>query len=205
MKKLLLFLSGILMMVVGVFLLAHEAEVWFENEQKAMKWYSDAASAPLRIPPSFHWAPAMQKEPFQQERVEWNPQPRLHSKLGTLRIPSIDARIPVFFGTSDQELDQGLGLHQSCSLPGEGTAVIAGHREHALKGAGRVKIGDELIFQTDKGELVYQVTRIRIVPWDDRTVVVPSDKQELKVYTCFPIVPGASTDKRLVLQAELIQ
>ena len=48
--------------------------------------------------------------------------------MARLRIPSIDLDLPVYHGTSDQTLLEGLGHLEGTSLPVGGTGTRSGHR-----------------------------------------------------------------------------
>ncbi|PTM52711.1 class D sortase [Desmospora activa] len=135
----------------------------------------------------------------------WKDPPNTGDKVGTLNIPRIQAEIPIWEGTRDHELDRGLGRHESTHLPGLGVTVLAGHRETAMAKAGEIEEGDELIIETAEGTFRYKVFKLWVADADDRTVVVPSDEQVLKVYTCWPLWAGADTEERYVIEAKLVE
>lgn len=191
-------------MTAGGILLGIQVDTALENERKAEKWHGDSVSEPVRIPSPLEWVPSIE----QKETFRWDSRPKLHTRIGTLRIPAIRAKIPIWEGTSEKELSRGVGRHSSegLALPGEpGNVALAGHRESALQGAGKIKKGDAIILDTKPGRFTYRVTKTWITKAEDRTVVIPTEKAVVRLYTCHPFSAGSSTDHRYIIEAELIQ
>lgn len=138
-----------------------------------------------------------------QDVASW--QPEIGEEMGTLTIPKIDATLPIIHGTSEDELDKGVGHFADSVLPGEkDNSVLSGHRDTVFRKLGEVGEGDELIVETRSGVYTYKVHTVRIVDEDDRTVIVPTEEAQLTVITCYPFdFIGAAPD-RYVLVADLI-
>jgi sortase A len=125
--------------------------------------------------------------------------------IGSLSIPVLNQKMPIFQGTGETELKKGVGHFAQSVLPGEkDNCVFSGHRETVFRKLGNLKIGDQLIVQTSAGTFTYVVNGTRIVPADDKTVIVPTDHAVLTMTTCYPFdTPGYYPD-RYVVTADLV-
>jgi len=96
-------------------------------------------------------------------------------KIGSLTIPALERKLPIFQGTDVKELKKGVGHFAQSVLPGEeDNCVFSGHRETVFRQLDNLKIGDQLIVQTSAGTFTYEVKDTRIVHEDDKTVIVPT-------------------------------
>ena len=120
--------------------------------------------------------------------------------IGSLIIPGLNRKLPIFQGTGAKELKKGVGHFVQSVLPGEeDNCVFSGHRDTVFSKIGKLKIGDQLIVQTSDGTFIYQVNGTRIVHEDDKTVIVPMDHATLTMTTCYPFnVIGSATDRYIV-------
>lgn len=131
--------------------------------------------------------------------------PKFGDEMGTLSIPRINAKIPIFHGTNEDELSKGIGHYAKSVLPGErDNSVLAGHRDTVFRQLGDVKLGDQLIVTTSAGTFTYEVRKIRIVDKDDRTVIIPKPRPTLTVSTCYPFRYIGPAPQRYVLVAGLV-
>lgn len=127
-------------------------------------------------------------------------------KIGDLVIPKINARIPIYHGTDEDELQKGVGHFAGSVLPGEDdNSVLSGHRDTVFRKLGEVGKGDKLIVKASYGTFTYRVKKVRIVDADDRTVIVPKPRATLTVSTCYPFDFIGSAPERYVLVADLIK
>lgn len=127
-------------------------------------------------------------------------------KIGDLVIPKIKARLPIYHGTDEDELQKGVGHFAGSVLPGEDdNSVLSGHRDTVFRRLGEVGKGDRLIVEAEYGTFTYKVKKVRIVDADDRTVIVPKPRATLTVSTCYPFDFIGSAPERYVLVAELIK
>jgi sortase A len=130
--------------------------------------------------------------------------PEIGDLIGELYIPTLDATLPIYHGTEEDELEKGVGHFSGSVLPGENdNSVLAGHRDTVFRRLGEVGVNDLLIVTTSAGEFTYKVKRVRIVDEDDRTVIVPRPRATLTVSTCYPFTFVGSAPERYVLVAEL--
>ncbi|MDR3585208.1 MAG: class D sortase [Desulfosporosinus sp.] len=123
--------------------------------------------------------------------------------IGSLTIPALNLELPIIQGTGVKELERGVGHFTQSVLPGEkDNCVLSGHRETVFRQLGNLKIGDTLIVQTVAGIFPYEVTGMRIVHEDDKTVIVPTDHAVLTLTTCYPFnTPGYFPDRYIVSSA----
>jgi len=124
--------------------------------------------------------------------------------MGYLEIPKINVKLPVYHGTGDQALQNGVGHLAGTSLPigGPGThSVLSGHR--GLPSAllftdlDQMEEGD-LFFVSVLGEkLAYQVDQILVVEPDDVSALkVEPGADHVTLVTCTPY--GVNTHRLLV-------
>ena len=134
------------------------------------------------------------------------PHPAKGKKFGTLSIPKLDQTFPIVEGTGDKELKRGVGHFAQSVMPGAAdNCVLSGHRDTVFTELGRLKIGDKLVVKTGYGEFTYKIRRKRIVPKDDKTVIVPTDNAVLTVTTCYPFEYVGSAPDRYILIADLVK
>ncbi|MDC4233026.1 class C sortase [Actinomyces sp. B33] len=98
--------------------------------------------------------------------------------IGRIRIPQIDVDLPIYHGTADRTLLEGVGHLEGTSLPvgGRGTrTVLTGHRGLAdakmFTDLDKVRVGDIFTLEVFGEVLTYRV--------DDRKVVEPEDTESL--------------------------
>lgn len=130
--------------------------------------------------------------------------PETGDYIGKLYIPALNAELPIYQGTKEDELEKGVGHFSGSVLPGENdNCVLSGHRDTVFRKLGNVEKGDLLIVRTSAGEFKYRVSKIRIVDADDRTVIVSKPRATLTVSTCYPFHYIGPAPKRYILEAYL--
>ncbi|MGI8385675.1 class D sortase [Robertmurraya sp. P23] len=140
-----------------------------------------------------------------QKSSLYSKQPEIGENIGELVIPKIEATLPIFHGTAEDELEKGVGHFAGSVLPGESdNSVLSGHRDTVFRRLGEVGKGDLLVVTTSAGEFTYRVNRVRIVDADDRTVIVPKPKATLTVSTCYPFDYIGDAPQRYILVASLV-
>ena len=115
--------------------------------------------------------------------------------MGRIVIPSIGADLPIYHGTSDATLAEGVGHLEGTSLPigGPGThAVLAGHRGLAsatlFTNLDRVRDGDTFTLYVFGETLSYRVSDIAVVdPDQTRTLDPVAGKDLVTLVTCTPL------------------
>ncbi|XCS10839.1 class D sortase [Aeribacillus pallidus] len=138
-------------------------------------------------------------------KVLYPTRPKIGEQIGELFIPKLNAVLPIYHGTNEEELEKGVGHFAGSVLPGEAdNSVLSGHRDTVFRRLGEVGKGDELIVTTSAGEFTYKIYKVRIVDKDDRTVIVPKPRATLTVSTCYPFHFIGSAPERYVLVAYLV-
>jgi len=141
---------------------------------------------------------------IEKKQVLYLERPEIGDEIGELNIPKLNATIPIYEGTSDDELEKGVGHFADSVLPGEkDNSVLSGHRDTVFRKLGEVGVGDLLIVRTSAGEFEYKVSKVRIVNKNDRTVIVPKPRATLTVSTCYPFEYIGSAPERYILVAYL--
>lgn len=139
------------------------------------------------------------------DEVVYADYPAAGDTIGSLSIPALKRTFPIIEGTGDDELKSGVGHFSQSVLPGvKDNCVLSGHRDTVFTGLGKLKEGDKLVVETSAGKFVYEVSRIRIVDKDDKTVIVPADHAVLTVTTCYPFNYVGSAPDRYILVADLV-
>ncbi|MGP4079673.1 class D sortase [Pseudalkalibacillus sp. R45] len=126
--------------------------------------------------------------------------------VGTIEIPSIDAKLPVLEGATLSNLKKGAGHLEGTSFLGQsGNSAIAAHRSYTygkdFNRLNEVELDDEIIIKTKDETYTYTVYHTtRVLP--DDTSVLESDPSEniVTLITCDPI---KDPTHRLIVQAKL--
>ena len=90
-----------------------------------------------------------------------------------------------------------------------GNTVITGHRFKYLPPSNltfylldKLTKGDLITVIWHKKDYIYRVREVKVVPATDFSVIEPSDKPILTLFTCHPIY---STEKRLVVVSDFVE
>jgi sortase A len=124
--------------------------------------------------------------------------------MARIKIPSIDADLPIYHGTSEAVLQKGIGHLEGTSLPvgGVGThAVLTGHRGLATSTLfthlDQVKVGDTFTIEVFGEVLTYRVATTKIVQPDEAKSLYPQAGRDLvTLVTCTPL--GINSERILV-------
>ncbi|GGB54235.1 class D sortase [Fictibacillus barbaricus] len=178
---------------------------WFSstNAFKFIKGYLIFKSGQIEAK-EIHKKP-VEQEPDESKEILYLNRPTKGENIGKLIIPKLDASLPIFHGTDEEELEKGVGHYAQSVLPGEeDNSVLSGHRDTVFRKLGEVGKGDLLIVETSTGTFTYRVKNVRIVDKDDRTVIVPKPRATLTVSTCYPFDFIGASPERYILVANLI-
>lgn len=118
----------------------------------------------------------------------------IKERLGYIEIPSIDQKLPIFAGTSDDVLSSGAGHLEGTSLPIGGTGthtVITAHTglptARLFTDINKLKKDDVFYIRNIEGTLAYKVDRILTVePHDFTPVLVDKQSDYCTLLTCTP-------------------
>jgi len=140
------------------------------------------------------------------DQTLYDVRPKVGEQMGELRIPKLDAALPIYHGTNEDELEKGVGHFADSMLPGEkDNSVLSGHRDTVFRKLGEVGKGDLLVVETTAGTFTYKVRKVRIVDKDDRSVIVSMPRATLTVSTCYPFTFVGAAPERYVLVAYLVK
>jgi sortase A len=142
------------------------------------------------------WADKRIKEYEETLKVEAGP------PLALLTIDKVNIQVPVYNGTDEFNLNRGVGrIIGTASIEAEGNLGIAGHRDGFFRGLKDVVVGDEIRFQTARGEVLYTVSSIEIVEPSDVSVLAPTPERTLTLVTCYPFYYVGHAPKRYIVTA----
>ena len=145
------------------------------------------------------------KNSARRQQVNYAKQPNMGDELGVLSIPVLNQNWPIIEGTEEDQLAKGVGHFSQSVLPGViDNCVLSGHRDTVFSEIGKLKLQDKLIVETSAGVFTYQISKIRIVDKEDRTVIVPTDHAVLTITTCYPFNFVGSAPNRYILVADLL-
>lgn len=146
------------------------------------------------------------EDPKQVSTVNAAKTPRqIGDHLGTLTIPALDRSLPIYEGTTEDQLSIGVGHVVTSVLPGwMDNSVIAGHRGTTFKNVGKLVIGDHIVVESKHGVFTYKIVKFRIVDSDDETVIVSTEKATLTLVTCYPFNWIGAAPQRYIIIAEMI-
>lgn len=124
--------------------------------------------------------------------------------MARIKIPSIDVDLPIYHGTSDEVLKQGVGHLEGTALPVGGDTthtVLTGHRGLAqaelFDNLDRVGKGDTFTVEVFGDVLTYRVTNTQVVAPDETQSLFPVQGKDLAtLVTCTPL--GINTHRILV-------
>ena len=126
-------------------------------------------------------------------------------QYATLKIASIDLEAPVFFGSSDELLHEGVCQYIGSVVIGEkGNVVLDAHCNTFFLNLGDVKAGDEIILTTSYGEFKYKMKESTIFKDTDNSLISPTKDDCLTLYTCYGNLLGPTED-RLAVICELVE
>lgn len=195
------------MVLLSLSLLIITLGIWFSgsNAYKFMKGYLLFKTGEANSETVSSNEP-VEKDSKQAKGELYPVRPKQGEMIGKLTIPKLEANLPIYHGTDEDELEKGVGHFSGSVLPGErDNSVLSGHRDTVFRKLGDVGKGDLLVVSTEAGNFTYKVRRVRIVDADDRTVIVPTPRATLTVSTCYPFNFIGDAPERYILVADLIE
>ena len=114
--------------------------------------------------------------------------------LGHIEISKIDIDIPIYFGTSEKVLQEGVGLLEGSSLPVGGTsthATLTGHNglpsAKLFTDLHKLAVGDVFLIHSINGTLAYEVdTIITVLPDETDSLKIVEGEDLVTLITCTP-------------------
>jgi LPXTG-site transpeptidase (sortase) family protein len=131
--------------------------------------------------------------------------PEEGTKFAKLSIPKLNITLPIYEGTTKEDLKKGVGHYSDSVFPGEkDNSILSGHRNTVFRNLDKLEKGDQLVVTTKDHSFRYQIQKIRIVDKDDKTVIVPKPRATLTLTTCYPFGYIGAAPKRYVIEAFLV-
>ena len=125
--------------------------------------------------------------------------------LAVLRIPALKLAVPVFDGTTEQNLNRGAGRIPGTARIGEpGNLGIAAHRDGFFRVLKDVQIGDALLVERLGATDAYRIVSTVIVDPSDVSVLEPTASHSVTLVTCFPFYYVGSAPQRFIVHAQLV-
>jgi sortase A len=189
------------------------AQWWYAHgRDQGIAAFDAARGETLRSP-----AAATVGQDFAAGRIDmstWSPQRVEHYResaraagvpLAVLRIPALKLAVPVFEGTSEQNLNRGAGRIAGTARIGEpGNVGIAAHRDGFFRALKDVQIGDVLLLERLDATDSYRIVSTVIVDPSDVSVLEPTATDSVTLVTCFPFYYVGSAPRRFIVHAQLV-
>ena len=129
--------------------------------------------------------------------------------LGYISIPKIEVELPIYHGTSDRILRNGVGHLEGSSLPigGKNThCVLAGHtglaRGKIFDNIDKLELGDVFYIKVLDKILEYKVDNIvKVDPNDTEAIKLEQEKDYVTLVTC---TPRLINSHRLLVRGERV-
>jgi sortase A len=126
--------------------------------------------------------------------------PAFGEQYAVLECKSASIRVPVYWGSSEELLERGACQSSSSNVIGEvGNAVIDAHVNTFFANLNKIKEGDEVILYTSYGIFTYKVRECVTFENTNKKYVLPTETEQLTLYTCQAQVLGTSTTRIGVL------
>lgn len=124
----------------------------------------------------------------------------------TIEIPKIGISIPVYHGDTLDILKYGAGHYSGSYFPGEGGSIIIpahNSRSHFMN-IYQLTAGDTITIKASYGTFTYKVREGKVISDKDMdSLPIQNKKEELMLYTCWPVDTIGFKSKRYVIYAEL--
>lgn len=126
---------------------------------------------------------------------------------GTISIPSIDTKLPIIEGTTNEHLWAGATTYRADQSLSHGNYTLLSHNTGydgmLFSSLGNVSKGDKIDVTSykngSKEKMTYRVTSKKVVSYKEGDVLSDTDEQKLTLITCDVSRP---TNNRLVVTAE---
>jgi len=126
--------------------------------------------------------------------------------LGVLHLEKLGLRVPVFEGTGELNLNNGVGWIGGTAKPGEyGNVGIAGHRDGFFRGLKNISIGDSIEISTVELTTRYRVDQIEIVQRENIGVLEARQNSSVTLVTCYPFYFIGNAPQRFIVHGVLME
>lgn len=201
---------SILLIITGMIVTGWSGYEWW-TQKSAATFQPEKAQAISRDWEETDYQETVNREIVQTSDVvssQENVKAKTGEKIGELTIPQLGYLYPIYWGTDEQTLKQGVGMYDTAftTLPNQaGHTALAGHRDTVFDGLDQLKKGDRLYLTLDNTTYEYQIRKTWITDEHDRSVIVKKNSPTLTLTTCYPFDYLGSAPDRYIIQASLIQ
>jgi sortase A len=200
----LLRLTGTLLAIVGIGMLAWAVTVWrwqdpvtsvytYLEQRELEQRYDELLASSVRLATSAPAGTPMRDataEEIAEAAASLREALRQGDVVGRLEIPRLGLSAMIVEGTDTDSLKRGPGRYQRLFLPGEGELIyVAGHRTTYAAPFSRIdelRPGDEVTVEVPYGRFVYRITRHRIVEETEVSVLKSPGEEVLALQACHP-------------------
>lgn len=124
--------------------------------------------------------------------------------LGSIEIPSLALRTPLYSNTDEINLNRGAGLIARMARPGEGGNLgVAAHRDGIFRPLENIQVGAAIEVRTASFHYVYHVTSIDVVERTDAALLRRTDAPSITLVTCYPFRFVGPAPRRFVVRGLL--
>ena len=122
--------------------------------------------------------------------------PAFGEQYGVLSCEAIDLYVPVYWGATSELLELGACQTTASAIAGAGgNAVISAHVNTFFNRLDELQTGDTLTLYTNYGRFTYAVQKSIQFENTDKQYILPTDQEQLTLYTCAMQVFGSSTKR----------
>lgn len=146
------------------------------------------------LDPNLNWIDPYSDEERSEGVANYAHMLEVQAQIGIVNIPKINVELPIFAGTNEIILQNGVGHLEGTSLPvgGENThSVLTAHRglpeARLFTDLDKMEISDLFCVETIAGEIFYEVDQINVVePTDIDAVKIEEGQDYVTLLTCTP-------------------
>jgi sortase A len=126
--------------------------------------------------------------------------------IGRVDVPRLNLSAAIAEGDDETTLGKAVGHLPDTPLPWHrrGNVALAAHRDGLFRALKDIRMGDEVIVVTSRGDYSYRVRGTHIVNPNDVWVVAPTVRPTVTLITCYPFSFVGHAPQRFVVQAELV-
>ncbi|SHE11257.1 Sortase (surface protein transpeptidase) [Chlamydia abortus] len=199
---------GSLLILIGVIFIFVSVYQYFSHKIGMQRALEEAESK-ISLEQEFKPKPIVQPEVDSKEaqqaaqlaaRQQFDPQD--NDVIGVLKIPKIEAKLPIIEGTDEEMLAKGVGHYRTTAFPMDNEQILlSGHRDTVFRNFGELEIGDRLIVEMPYGTFEYSIEETEIVSSDNTTVIGPKGEEVLTLSTCYPFRYVGDAPDRFIVYA----
>lgn len=126
--------------------------------------------------------------------------PVFGEQYAVLECKNAAISVPVYWGSNAELLERGACQSTASTVLGEtGNVVIDAHVNTFFANLSQIQVGDEITLYTEYGVFTYKARELVTFENTDKQYVLPTEEDQLTLYTCQAQVLGTSTTRIGVL------